>query len=239
MIRNAACSFFLFIGVSVCQSAPFDLIVPSEVQIRTQPGIGGVGSPWGWIASTSTPLTFDQLDSNGFSLTTDHPSVVVTTTFNPGSWTPMQPDDVAGLDVSPFTDSLRALLQPTESVNPLSENFWRWQIDFPAEFVGVVTLQTIAEIDGWFAAYDTVLHFGASFGSDANPIVIVQAQRVSAIPEPSSSGPILASVALTFILRCRRPTSRCSCPASQRTDCAFFSVSFVLRLIRSLLKTGN
>ncbi|MBX3425579.1 MAG: hypothetical protein KF688_07870 [Pirellulales bacterium] len=210
MIRIATCSVVLFVAAGVCRSAPFDLIVPSEVQIRTQPGVGGAGSPWGWIVSTSAPLTFDQLDSNAFSLATDHPAVVVTTTFNPGAWTPMQPGDVAGLDVSPFTDPLRVFLDPAESVNPLSENFWRWQIDFPAEFVGTVNLHTIADIGGWRAAYDTVLHFGPSFGSDADPLVIVEAQRVSAVPESSSCRLILASVVSTLIIhRGGRLTSRC------------------------------
>lgn len=214
MNRNAACIIFLFVGGSVCQSAPFDMIVPSEVEIRTQPGIGGVGTPWGWIVSKSMPLTFDQLNNSDFDLTTDHPSVVVTTTFNPNTtWTPMQPGDVAGLDVPPFTDPLRALLQPTESVNPLSENFWRWQIGFPAEFVGTVTLHTVAAIDGWFAIYDTVLNIDASFGSDIDPLVVVSAHRISAIPEPSGSCLILASVFLASVMRVRCLTRRCSSPA--------------------------
>lgn len=200
MFRIAPCAILFFGAADVCRSAPFDLIVPREVQVRTQPGISGVGTPWGWIVSTSAPLTFEQLNSNAFSLATDHPSVSIMTTFNPGtSWTPMQAGDVAGLDVSPFTDTLRAYLQPDEAINPLSENFWRWEIDFPAEFVGTVNLVTLAEIDGWFVTYDTVMHFGPSFGSEMDPLVIVEAQRVSAVPEPRSYYLILASIALTLV----------------------------------------
>lgn len=202
MIRSAVVVIASLGVSSYCNSAPFDLIVPSEVQIRTQPGIVGVGTPWGWIVSTSAPLTFDQLNNRAFSLTTDDPSILVTTTFNPSdSWTPMLLGDVAGLDVSPFTDLMRDHLHPSESVNPLSENFWRWQIDFPAEFVGTVNLHTIAEIDGWVTAYDTVLQFDPAFGTDTDPLVIVGAQRVSAVPEPSVSGLVLASVVSAVILK--------------------------------------
>jgi hypothetical protein len=210
MNRTVLCIIILFVAARVCHAVPFDLIVPSEVQVRTQPGIVGVGTPWGWIVSTIAPLTFDQLNSKAFSITTDNPSVVVTTTFNPDtSWTPMQLGDVAGLDVPPFTDPFRVLLQSAENVNPLSENFWRWQIEFPAQFVGSVNLHTVAEIDGWSATYDTILHFGATFGTDVDPLVIVEAQRVSAVPEPSAYCQILASIVSIFVVQgARRGTRR-------------------------------
>jgi hypothetical protein len=200
MYRITTCGIAVLTAVSFCHAAPFDLIVPSDVQIRTEPGIGGVGTPWGWVVATTTPLTYDQLKSDVFSLTTDNPSVVVTTTFYPDpSWMPMQVGDVAGLENSPFTDPLRDLLRSSEVVNPLSQNFWRWEIDFPEGFVGTVNLYTTLDIDKSIAVYDTLLHFGPSFGNDADPLVIVEAQRVSAVPEPSGYFLVMASVMSIFL----------------------------------------
>jgi hypothetical protein len=198
-IGKTAFSVVFFFVASRCFAAAFDLIVPSDVQIRTQPGIVGVGTPWGWIVSTNSPLTFDDLKSMEFSLTTDNPSIVVTTTFYPAeNWAPMMPGDVAGLDVAPFTTPLRALLRPGERINPLSENFWRWEIDFPEKFVGVAHLHTVAQLRGWSAVYDTTLQFDATFGTDMDPLLIVDAQRLSAVPEPQAVGLLSAAVIVIF-----------------------------------------
>ena len=97
----------ILLSVGSCFAAPFDLIVPSEVVVRTQPGISGVGSPWGWVVATDTQLTYDQFQNANIALSTDSPSVTVTTDFNPPLLEPLLPGEVSGLDVSPFTDRLR------------------------------------------------------------------------------------------------------------------------------------
>ena len=187
MMRIVLSLLLIVLGAGQSSLAvPFDLIVPADVELRSPAGISGVGSPWGWVVATEKELSFDQLKGRVFTLSTDNPNVSVSTTFNPSTvWTPMQPGDIAGLDHVPFTSAFRELQQPDEVVNPLSSNFWRWNIRFPPEFVGEVNLHSILEIDGAFATFDTLLRLDPSFGTDTNVITIVAAQRVTAVSEPA------------------------------------------------------
>jgi hypothetical protein len=202
LVTLALTSGALAVGALPGYASPItlDLIVPSEVKIRSMPGIGGVGTPWGWVVATEMPLSLTQLDSAVFTLSTDTPNVTVSTTFYPSSeWTPMQPGDIAGLDNVPFTSTFRELQKPGEAVNPLSSNFWRWQINFPPQFVGEVNLHSTLEVDGAAAAFDTLLRFAPSYASDTDPLEIVAAQRI-VVPEPAT----LSLLALGGLLALRR-----------------------------------
>jgi hypothetical protein len=196
---------------NLCDAVPYDLIVPSEVVIRAPSGICGVGSPWGWVIATESPLSFGQLNGCTINLSTDDPSIIVSTTFCPWSgWAPMMPGDVAGTDVSAFTAAMHALLRPGEVVNPLSENFWRWDIAFnPYGYVPDETiLHTVFEIDGAQSNFDTVLRFDPSYGAETDVLGIVAAQRVTAVPEPYSWILVLAAVpGLSLFLPRRKKAS--------------------------------
>ena len=89
-----------------------------------------------------------------------------------------------------------ALLQPGEVVNPLTANNWRWQINFTPEFVGEVNLHTVLEIDGMAATFDTLLRLHPSYGTEMDPLGIVQAQRVTAIPEPDGILTLLCALSM-------------------------------------------
>jgi hypothetical protein len=195
----------LFVLLSpMTNAAPFDVIVPSEIQVSTPPFIVGVGTPWGWIIATDKALTRADLDATTFVTTVDDQQVQFEWDFHPGdSWTPMLPGDVAGLDVTPFTDPLRSLLRPSESLNPASSNFWRWEFRFPPELTGDANLNTTMTIGGHSASFATHIAFGPDYGSPVDPLVIVAAQRVTAVPEP---GTLLAmsSAVLALAMRFRR-----------------------------------
>jgi hypothetical protein len=178
-------AFSILISAGSCLAVPFDLIVPAEVVVRTGGGISGVGTPWGWVVATDTQLTHDHFQFANIALSTDNPSVMMATIFNPPLWEPLLPGEVSGLDVSPFTDALRTLLRPGEMVNPFTENNWRWDIFFNPGYIGEVNLHTVLEIDGMAATFDTLIRLHPTFGTDMDPLGIVRAQRVTAIPEPS------------------------------------------------------
>jgi hypothetical protein len=192
----------ILLNSSSCFAVPFALIVPAEVTIRTPTSISGVGTPWGWVVATDTPLTHDDFQFANISLWTDNPSVTVSAIFNPPLLEPLLPGEVSGLDVSPFTDPLRALLQPGEVVNPFTSNNWRWDIFFPPGFVGEANLHTVLEMDGAAATFDTLLRLHPTFGTDMDPLGIERAQRVTAIPEPSTL--ILSIAAIAFLPLRRR-----------------------------------
>lgn len=200
----------IFVYANPCPAVSFDLIVPAEVHIRIIPGVGGVGTPWGWIVATETPISYEQLNSRQFTLTTNNPSVTISTTFNPSyEWTPMQPMEIAGTDVSPFTTALQALRHTGEIINPLSENFWRWDIDFFPDSLGDTILTTKLEIDGKIATFNTVFKFDSSYGSETDPLEIVSAQRVTAISEPFT---VSLVIVFLFIVSAKRISMRFRAP---------------------------
>jgi len=201
MLRIRLFCLLSLLIVSPAKAATFDLIVPADVMIRSPLGISGVGSPWGWVVATDGPLTYERLNSAVFTLVTDNPLITVETTFYPSSsWMPMQIGDVAGLDNVPFTQAFRDLLRPGEVLNPLSSNFWRWLINFPPGFVGEVNLHTIMQVDELKTEFDTRLRLDPTFGTPTDVIQIVEAQRVTAVPEPGHCF-IAAACAVLLIRR--------------------------------------
>lgn len=208
-------SYFVAIAVVICAATlqpsrldakSFDIIVPSIVEIRTDTGILGVGTPWGWIVATGETLPEAELDGASLLLSTDDPNVTITTTFNPSF--SLAPGNVAGLDVAPFTLALEQLLAPGEVVSLETSNFWRWQIDLPpalavlAPYQTETILHTTIEIAGQTVSFDTIIKMGPQYGTEIDPLTIVAAQRLSSVPEPSSYA--LAAIGMIGVLASRR-----------------------------------
>ena len=184
--------------LSQLDAKSFDIIVPSVVEVRTSKGISGAGSPWGWIVATDETLTQPELNGASLLLSTDDPNVTITTTFNPSF--SLNPGDVAGLDVAPFTLALEQLLAPGEAVSLETSNFWRWQINCTPALAVLAPYQTetilhaTIEIAGQTVSFDTLIKMGPQYGTEVDPLTIVEAQRLSSVPEPSSF--VLAALGL-------------------------------------------
>ena len=179
--------------------AKFDLIVPSLIEYpvgKSTVGFGGVS--WGWIVPTTDEITQTDLETAVVTGSITGPPIaeqrINVFVVSP----PLVPGVAVGRgNLSP---AYAELLKPGEvPIDPpilSGSGFYSVGTSFPAGYTGTQTYTGSVTIDGYTATYSTTVIYSpeGSGGLD------FAAQRISAIPEPTS----LAFLSLGSLLIIRR-----------------------------------
>ncbi len=163
--------------------ASFDIVIPSEVKVRTK-NIYGNGYQ-GWVIATGDTISFSDLQNAYLLLNVDNPTVSVTPDMmNADIYAPLHTGEVAG---SGNILAYNTLLQPGEVLKDPSGPFWNINFEFPYSYSGTTNLTGVVRIGDSSVNFSTHVTFDNSFLGYAPQYV--QVQRLSSVvaPEPISS----------------------------------------------------
>jgi len=172
----------LILAPQGARAVPFDLIVLSEITVNTDNFGTGFNGGWGWIVATDQTITAADIQGMTHSLTSITAPVTATSVvFNQSSTGPLVSGEAAGGSVSNSTALFSALLDPGES-RVSTTAFLNAGVDYPNQFSGTATLNGSYTIGAHTASYSVLVHL-----DPASSTTLDAAQRISAVPEPSTA----------------------------------------------------
>ena len=189
---SALLGLVLVLGAAPAKALPYDVIVPEVVEINTFGGGISSATLWGWVVATQQTLSESVLDAaQTTSITFSDPAVAVSSsTFSTGAAFPaggLLPGQAGGRQGSTAgtgsTDNDAFFGELQGDVRVSTEPGWQVTFDYPGtSYVGTGILDYTLEIGGTPVSFSTEVRFlntGLRFD-------VVEAQRVSVVPEPGT-----------------------------------------------------
>ena len=172
-------------------ATPFDIIVPTEVEIRTY-GLGIYTGFWGLVVGTSDTISVADLESALFdvSFAFDGVSSISQDFVSESSVGPIGLGEYGGEIRTGFNTVLGDYLQPGESsVNPPDTEFFVFDSDYNTGFIGSGLLTVTLMLGADAVTYQTILNYVGAQGRAG--MSFLGAQRLSStptneIPEPAT-----------------------------------------------------
>lgn len=175
------------LGAATSHAAPFDLIVPTEVHLRTYSNIGTGLNSWGWLIATSSTIPHSELVgatatgtiTGGATVDVLNHEIRNEFLFDPGG---MAVGQVAGQAVR--SSLYGPLLAPGEALAFVDLNLYDAGFKYPVDYTGTETFSATVRIGGDSLTYSTTIVFG-DFDSE-----FIAAQRVSSSPDQVVPEPV-------------------------------------------------